>query len=227
MKKTIVALIIVAVIAIVIAYRKPIGKFMAGEKSDKKTIDAETKMKAAMIVAAEQATDKAKKAIDAVEKKAQELDAEKAAEAAKGNADPAPEEDKKQEPENTEPSWLEGYDEESRIMKIGGKVYMIPSSDRLRSVQANLIEGFNYLVENAVLPSPYNPMIDTAQRIKGVLPGETTAKYRQLVADMIEADTVNTPKTGIDGKLNRPTAEAFAECVKIMPGVVEQYIMNV
>ena len=210
MKKLIVTLVIVVCVSLIVAYRKPIGKFLSG--SDTKQNDDKSgispKVKAAMIVAAEKANEK-------VKEEAAKIDAEK---------------DKPEEtevmPEEKETPWLEGYDSETRIMKIGGAVYNIPSVDALRNVQANLIEGFEYLADAAVTPSPFNPITRTATQIKPVMPIEARPTYRQIVDDMIAADTTNMPKTGIDGKLNKATAVAFAECVRIMPGVVEKYRME-
>ncbi len=222
MKKTIVTLIIVSVIAIVIAYRKPIGKFLAGEKtSDDKADKMHSKVKTAMIVAAEQVNEKAKKAAEAltaIEKKIEEKAAE---EAQKADEKPVvPETPEVPEPDD---DWFGGYDEDSRIVKAGGVLYNIPSVENMKSVQANLIEGFQFLADMAVTPSPFNPMTNPATELKDALPSDNRTFYRNLVEDMVEADTGNIPKTGIDGKMNRATAVAFAECVRIMPNVVAKY----
>ena len=224
MKKLIVTLVIVVCVSLIVAYRKPIGKFLSG--SDTKQNDDKSgispKVKAAMIVAAEKANEKVKEAA----KKAEETVEEVKDEAAKIDAEKDKPEETEVMPEEKETPWLEGYDSETRIMKIGGAVYNIPSVDALRNVQANLIEGFEYLADAAVTPSPFNPITRTATQIKPVMPIEARPTYRQIVDDMIAADTTNMPKTGIDGKLNKATAVAFAECVRIMPGVVEKYRME-
>lgn len=223
MKKTIVALIIVSMIAILIAYRKPIGKFLAGEKTaDDKEDNMHSKVKAAMIVAAEQVNEKAKKAAEAltaIEKKIEEKAAE---EAQKADEKPVAPETTEQPDKPTEDADL-AYDEETMIIRAYGKIYRIPDAESMSNIQRSLIEGFKYLSDGtASVGNPLNPICTAGKVVKECVDSAALEKYARLVDDMVEADT-SIQKNGITGKLNHPTAVAFAETVKIMPTVIEKY----
>lgn len=92
------------------------------------------------------------------------------------------------------------YNSNERSITVDGQKYVIPSRDKVKEVQRNLIEGLEYAAKNnsAVVGSVY--------------------KY---YADAMKKSTKDG--TGIDGIIGKATANAFAITVKLMPSAVKVY----
>lgn len=93
------------------------------------------------------------------------------------------------------------FDANERSITVEGQKYIIPSRDRVKDVQRNLIEGFESYAKNA---------------------GNTADKLKYLgLAKAMKAATRDG--SGIDGVIGKATANAFAEAAKLMPSVVKVF----
>lgn len=93
------------------------------------------------------------------------------------------------------------FDANERSITVSGQKYIIPSRERVKDVQRNLIEGFESYAENA---------------------GSTADKLKYLgLAKAMKAATKDG--SGIDGVIGKATANAFAEAAKLMPSVVKVF----
>lgn len=93
------------------------------------------------------------------------------------------------------------FDANERSITVDGQKYIIPSRDRVKDVQRNLIEGFESYAENA---------------------GNTADKLKYLgLARAMQAATKDG--TGVDGIIGKATANAFAAAAKLMPSVVKVF----
>ena len=93
------------------------------------------------------------------------------------------------------------YNTNERSITVDGQKYVIPSKEKVKDVQRNLIEGFASLAQN----------------------DGSIAKRASYLA-LVEAMKKSTKDgTGIDGIIGKATANAFAVAVKLMPSAVKVY----